>query len=537
MREETGSDGRTYQLINNEWVPKGDAVAQAPADTSFFRNTLPADAEAAMAMGSSVLGSVAGGYSGIGTLLSGGGLQQAAKDVETTAQGYQYQPSDPSTLQQIGAALQPLSEVSNYARGGVDESLGLGVYDAGLAGLEMLGTMAGGAALRGGGAVQGLEGLMPDRLTRTDIGAPITRIANRLETEGATGASNMTNRLAEKISGEVNKARTPPPVSINPMNGAPDNRVLQGYLYPEEVNNIMQRVAPDMAQDLTPGQNMLLLAETTQQKLHARDVIRNENVRSSEYGPGASLRATYDTQRELPGLVVKEQLGIPANKAFTIEVLGDKMNELGNRFDDFANDIGTVSITDDLVAQMDNIAELAVGNGAEQVVKQVNDIKKRLEIGGNTITGQEWRQIRTQLADAADSAKGQGEYGWGNNIRAVQDVMIDAMEGSLSPIKLDDIRAVRKQWSLVENVLSRAGNINADRTLSAKNLYSSIFNNPSRRKSFMRSGESGDFKRQLETFVTLGDTIVSDSGTPLRLSAQAGNLAKSAVRAVAGTIP
>ena len=497
MREEVGSDGRTYQLINNEWVPIGEAPEQP--------GRMPGPGGVAMEAVNAV------NYEALGMadFLTAGqlNLRDRAGEYGIGSQaGYMDPGIGRDIVQGAGRAVPGAAAFQQVAGRNLATLSGAGAEFAGF----------GGAAA---------------------VAQPITKLANRLQVEGSPGTSNMVNRLAETISGEVNKVRTPDVPSINPMTGEADNRVLQGYLYPEEVSNIMQRVAPDMAQDITPGQKMLLLAETTAQKLHARDVIRNENVRSSDYGAGASLRSTYDTQRELPGLLVKEQLGIPLNKAFTIEVVGDTLNELGKKFDAFANDVGTVSIGDDLVAQLDNIAELAVGNGATQVVKQVNDIKRRLEIGGSSITGQEWQQIRTQLADAAESAKGQGEFGWGNNIRAIQDVMIDAMEGGLSPLKLDDIRAVRKQWSLAENVLSRAGNINADRTLSAKNLYNSIFNNSSRRKSFMRNSEAGDFKRQLETLVTLGDSIVSDSGTPLRLSAQAGNLAKSAVRAVTGSVP
>ena len=40
MREEVGSDGRTYQLINNEWIPKGQSAASV--------------AETALSMGSSM---------------------------------------------------------------------------------------------------------------------------------------------------------------------------------------------------------------------------------------------------------------------------------------------------------------------------------------------------------------------------------------------------------------------------------------------------------------------------------------------------
>jgi hypothetical protein len=350
---------------------------------------------------------------------------------------------------------------------------------------------------------------------------PVTQAL--INTQNAAEQQGKKSTVTDRVLATLG-AENPAKISGRPADA---DRVLEGQLYPEDIQGMVDRLFPGYGVGITPGQAAMGHARPGAQKIQAREIMRSEALRSRVTDAGKPIRDIYNVQRELPGALVAERLGIPPGKGFTPKVIGDKMNEVGAVFDRHAERLGDIEFGPDRMQFIDDLVEKAAGIPGESRLKAIAErIRKRAD--GGTISGSDWRAIRTDIITEIDSAKTNNFGEVRNNLEHIREGLTDALEGGLSSVAQEEIKGARQSWALLETVVDRLGNVNRDKSLSASNLYSTMMKSPARKKYMMRNMDSNPLLNELDTLRTMEDRITADTGGSTMMDAVQKGLKKTA---------
>tara|TARA_R110000868_G_scaffold333789_1_gene594538 strand:+ start:662 stop:2227 length:1566 start_codon:yes stop_codon:yes gene_type:complete len=498
MREEVGSDGRTYQLINNEWVPKDKGQSAASVG------------EAALSLGSSMALEPVAGLAGLlGSALPGEAGQGA--DFVQAVRDQAYQPRNDESIQALGGALQPImnaySSGMNPAEQAVTDTLGGGAGAAFRVLPEMLASVAGvGAVASGGRALARVPGLAANA-----IGPMATRAGTALEGTLTSAADALDvasgGRMVNRVTDRMDITGGPP---LPPGAGGTD-RALQGFLTLDE--------AAQTGLPLTYGDELALTARNSDELAHSQRVRNAEELKRTDPVTGGLVERTREAQKDWATQQVKQRLGIEGGMQLTDDVLGQKLNELGGEFDKFADDIGSVTLGD-VAIQLDDIAEQATGTHGGQIQKIAEDAKKMASQNDGALTGQDWQLLRTRLGKMVEAGGRQGDAAKIGDAVEMQNILIDLMESNLPQASKEAMQVTRSQYGLAKTLLKRTGNLSADGRVNSRSLYGSL-----KTAGKIRSRADDSLLRMLETDRFLTDRITPSSGTAERLLANPGRVA------------
>lgn len=486
-------DGNYYELQGNDWVKVPGLPDERPA------GRMPGIAGVAME------GINAANYSALGVadFLTGGLLDIRDKAGEYgigSQAGYMDPGIGRDIVQGAGQALP--------AAGMLQQVLGRNLASVGGAAAEFTGFGSTGTPLSN----------LADM-----VSPPITNLANKFEQQGSARSGRMANRIAETISGLPNPARA------EQAAGEVDRRVMQGTLYPSEYAAIADELLPGANVRMTPGQQRLFSADRLEGKMQAMEMRRNEDI-FARSPKGIELQRAYDYQRALPGLAIRKELQLPAHKEFTDEVLGEKMNELGLRFDRWADTVGTVQIGDDLLNEVDTIAQHYYGAGAGAVKSAAKNVRQAVAEGGGNLTGEQWQTLRKSITDVRTGANTSKQQGMSDALGDMQELLTDALEASAPQIERDLIADARRQWALIETVQKPGVRSKVDSSLNINSLYNQMFQGQ-RGKRLRRNRAGNDLARMLETFNNMGTPTLPSSGSGETILGNIGGAAKSAAKA------
>ena len=364
-----------------------------------------------------------------------------------------------------------------------------------------------------------------------NVAQPITNLANRLEREGSPNVSNIANRVAEAISGVSNPARLDGPA----MPGGPDTRGMQGTLYPSEYAALADSLFPGANIRMTPGQERMFSHTTTEQKMQAKEMTRLELIRSRS-PEGIDLQRTYDYQREIPRALIARELDINPNKSFTNAILGQKMNELGDNFNIWADQVGTVNVGEDLLSELDNIAGEYYGVGSGAVRTAAKNARQAVANGGGRLTGQEWQTLRKTFTDKIVGANRSKQQGMSDALSDMKNILEEALEGSAPQQMKDMIQDTRRQWALIETLQIPKVISTFDGSINITSLYNNMYKGQ-RGKSMRRNRDGNDLARALETLNNLGTPALPSSGTGETVLGNVAGAAKTAGKAAKGLLP
>ena len=504
MREEVGSDGRTYQYVEaiNDWVPKSQSAASV--------------AETALSMGSSMALEPVAGLAGLlGSVLPGEAGQGA--DWVQAVQNQAYHPRNAETSQALGGALAPVmdaySSVMNPAEQAVTDTLGGGAGAAFRVLPEMLASVAGvGAVGAGGRALSRVPAAAGDAIrpmldrASTAIESGVTRAADALD---VASGGRMANRVTERMG--ITGAGTPRAGEALMSQGDETGRALQGFLTMDE--------AAQTGLPLTYGDELALTARNSDELAHSQRVRNAEEVKRSDPILGGLIERTREAQKDWATQQVKQRLGIEGGMQLTDDVLGQKLNELGGEFDKFADDIGSVTLGD-VATQLDDIAEQATGTHGGQIQKIAEDAKKMAGQNDGALTGQDWQLLRTRLGKMVEAGGRQGDAAKIGDAVEMQNILIDLMESSLPQASKEAMQVTRSQYGLAKTLLKRTGNLSADGRVNSRSLYGSL-----KTAGKIRNRADDSLLRMLETDRFLTDRITPSSGTAERLLANPGRVA------------
>ena len=369
------------------------------------------------------------------------------------------------------------------------------------------------------------------REKESGVAQPITNLANRLEKEGSPKVSNIANRVAEAISGVSNPARLDGPA----MPGGPDTRGMEGTLYPSEYAALADSLFPGANIRMTPGQERMFSHTTTEQKMQAKEMTRLELIRSRS-PEGIDLQRTYDYQREIPRALIARELDINPNKSFTDAILGQKMSELGDNFNSWADQVGTVNVGEDLLSELDNISGEYYGVGSGAVRTAAKNARQAVANGGGSLTGQEWQTLRKTFTDKIVGANRSKQQGMSDALGDMKNILEEALEGSAPQQMKDMIQDTRRQWALIENLQIPGVVSKLDGSINITSLYNNMYKGQ-RGKSMRRNRDGNDLARALETLNNLGTPALPSSGTGETVLGNVAGAAKTAGKVAKGLLP
>ena len=364
-----------------------------------------------------------------------------------------------------------------------------------------------------------------------NVAQPITNLANRLEREGSPKVSNIANRVAEAISGVSNPARLDGPA----MPGGPDTRGMEGTLYPSEYAALADSLFPGANIRMTPGQERMFSHTTTEQKMQAKEMTRLELIRSRS-PEGIDLQRIYDYQREIPRALIARELDINPNKSFTDAILGQKMSELGDNFNSWADQVGTVNVGEDLLSELDNISGEYYGVGSGAVRTAAKNARQAVANGGGSLTGQEWQTLRKTFTDKIVGANRSKQQGMSDALADMKNILEEALEGSAPQQMKDMIQDTRRQWALIENLQIPGVISKLDGSINITSLYNNMYKGQ-RGKSMRRNRDGNDLARALETLNNLGTPALPSSGSGETVLGNVAGAAKTAGKVAKGLLP
>ena len=498
MREEVGSDGRTYQLINNEWVPKDKGQSAASVG------------EAALSLGSSMALEPVAGLAGLlGSALPGEAGQGA--DFVQAVRDQAYQPRNGESLQALGGAIQPImdaySSVMNPAEQAVTDTLGGGAGAAFRVLPEMLANVAGvGAVASGGRALARVPGLAANA-----IGPMATRAGTALEGTLTSAADALDvasgGRMVNRVTNRMDITNGPP---LPPGAGGTD-RALQGFLTLDE--------AAQTGLPLTYGDELALTARNSDELAHSQRVRNAEELKRTDPVTGGLVERTREAQKDWATQQVKQRLGIEGSVMITGGVLDDVVTNLGQQFNDFAQIVGSAPI-DSILTRLDDIAEQATGPHGSQINNIVADARKFASQNDGSIIGSDWQLLNTRLGKMMERGGAQGDFAKVSDARAIQEVFIDLLERNLPDAAQDSMQVTRSQYGLAKTLLKNKGHLSPDGRVNSNSLYGTLL-----KKEGVRNRADDSLLRMMETDRFLTTRITPSSGTAERLLANPGRVA------------
>jgi len=497
---EKSPNGKWYELVNNEWRLYDGITPDDMAAVEQYRNESPI-----AGIGQGVMNMLGADYWAPSLLGMTENEYQASKQL-------QRQDTPLSVLGgEIGTGITGalIAGPSAAAQIGTGAAFGAAMDSENpLGGAALGGTLgaiipAGQAAYNSryalGGAIErGLTG-MAESLDVVASGLPMGSRMGFAGGETTTAAQRVLSRMGMGVGRGGGNATAA---------GAADDgeRILQGFLTPEE--------AAQSALPLTYGDELALAARTQEQIRHADRIRMAEELRRSDEIAGAPVRMVRDAQQDWATTQVKARLGINTNANITDDVLGTRLNQLGQQFDQFADDIGSVPMTDDFIAQIDNVAEQATGPHAGQIQRIAEDAKKLASQNDGALTGADWQILRSRLGKMIAAGGKQGDTAKIADAVEMQEAFLQQMESWLPQASQEAMQLTRSQYGLAKTLLSRAGNLTADGRVNSRSLYGAL-----KTAGRIRNRHDDSLIRLLETDRYLTDRVLPTSGTAERLLA------------------
>lgn len=425
-------------------------------------------------------------------------------------------------LQQAYGNVNPMSAMA----GQVAPAVGVGLATAGAGLLPTMGVEAAmGAAYSPdnplmGAAVGGALGAVPFAGAAAMRAAPgaVSRVMDAVSGGGLSRPSmlGIAGGQPANATGRV----------LNVMDGAaPDaaeGRVLAHYLTPDELANI----AP-----ITQGDELALKASNQGQHQLAEQLRQREEVLRSDPMFGGRIASVRQEQQGAMTNLLKQELRMPGQENLTPGVLGDLVEAQGARFNQFADQVGSVPLPRTMFAEGGDLADIAAnatGPHAGMVNSLIKDIEKMSGTTGE-LTGQQWQVINTRLGKAEGAAARQGDFGKLSDLGEVRNVMEQAMEGQFAGTAVaNDISALRREYAVTKTlmkpgVVDPAGNVNP---LAFRNSW--VKGNGNRG---YRASREDPLSRAANTFAYLTARTVPSSGTAERLLANPGRTALNTAQA------
>jgi hypothetical protein len=497
--------GEWLELQGEEWVP---LRGPSPADRAWAEEMASPDWTGASALTSAQM--IGGDYWGPSVMGATPEQYQALREREQAAHPYATAGTAIAGAAP-GLMMGPAAGVAyEAALGGMlspdDPAFGAAT-GAALAGAGY-GALPAYRAVRSGNmpAMPGFGGHQAARGAEVPRGAPGAPPAAG-DVMGPPAPASMAERVAARMGGEA----APPQ----------EGRVLQGMVTPEE--------AAQQGMPLTRGDVLALQARNSDEMAAAKRVRDMEELRRSDRVAGRTVEDIRARQQEWATNKVKAELGIEGTANLTDDVLSAKLNQLGAQFDEFAEQVGTVRLTDDTFAQLDEVVEAAGSNPyAGQLKKIAENAKEAAARNGGSLSGRDWQSLRRRISRMMESGKGQADTAKLYDAGRMMDVMTEAIEESLPAAVREAIRQTRYEYAIANKVISRAGIRNAEQQINPNALYNAM-----RETSRIRGLKEDSLLRQLETARFLTNKVRPDSGTAARLLA---NPTKAAAGAIGGGV-
>jgi len=454
-------------------------------------------------------------------------------------------PNEYAADMQAMAQEHPWAYIGGNIGGAIPAAIGTG-------GMGIPAQITAGAALGVlGNAQDPLQGALFEG-TAAGLGGAIGKGIGKFMEQGATMSQRVTNTVA-KAKGVFDDIRLPgvEPGVLSAMPGRTGKNILRSRV----AGSGGTRVAAGSVADEFGGQGQYLAGMLTPDELAARGIqttqgdamallARNqdeigpaniaragEELRRTDPTLGSGIESIRGNQKEAGGNYLKEVLGIDKDVALTPNTIADNFKAMGREFDQFADDMGSVPIGDDVMEILADLVDNAPSNYSSQLSKLYDDVDKMIARNQGQLAPKDFQGIRTRLGKMMDAGKRQGDYGKINDAAEFQEALTARMESGLGEDARAALANLRRRYA-VSKTLNKGAAVSPGGEINP-----ATFVNNWKKGGGLKNVD--DITRTMNTLKYLQARTTPSSGTAERLLANPGRLAidtgKIAIPAGAGT--